>query len=54
MIQAGWTNELVARLTDSIPTDSTTTNRTLDDDESTFPRGGSRIFVVSSVVFGSM
>ncbi|KAK4686161.1 hypothetical protein P7C73_g3973, partial [Tremellales sp. Uapishka_1] len=42
---AGWVNELVARLTDSRPVDRTTTNRTLDGDEITFPRGGKRVFV---------
>ncbi|KAK1926180.1 histidine phosphatase superfamily [Papiliotrema laurentii] len=41
---AGWVNELLARLTDSAPEDSTTTNRTLDADESTFPQGGKRFF----------
>lgn len=38
-------NELLARLTDSFPEDQTTTNRTLDRDESTFPPGGRRVFV---------
>ncbi|GFZ50736.1 hypothetical protein JCM24511_08494 [Saitozyma sp. JCM 24511] len=42
---AGWINELIARLTDSAPKDNTTTNRTLDTDESTFPRGGERLFL---------
>ena len=44
---AGWTNELLARLTDSSPDaqDLTSINRTLDTDESTFPRGGNRLFV---------
>ncbi|ORX34649.1 histidine phosphatase superfamily [Kockovaella imperatae] len=42
---AGWTNELIARLTDSAPVDSTTTNSTLDADEASFPRGGNRLFV---------
>lgn len=42
---AGWVNELLARLHDSVPKDSTTTNHTLDNDETTFPRGGNRLFV---------
>jgi hypothetical protein len=46
MKQAGWINELIARLTDSAPNDNTTTNRTLDADVSTFPRGGERLFLV--------
>jgi hypothetical protein len=49
MKQAGWINELIARLTDSAPNDNTTTNRTLDADESTFPRGGERLFLVSQI-----
>lgn len=46
--QAGWVNELLARLTDSEVVDSTTTNRTLDADEASFPRGGKHFFVVGS------
>ncbi|WVR03471.1 hypothetical protein IAU60_000462 [Kwoniella sp. DSM 27419] len=42
---AGYVNELLARLTDSEVSDSTITNRTLDADEHTFPRGGKRLFV---------
>lgn len=45
-IKAGWINELIARLTDSPVQDETTTNRTLDADEATFPLGGQRIFAV--------
>lgn len=44
---AGYVNELLARLFDRAPQDSTTTNRTLDGSAETFPRGGSRLFVVS-------
>ena len=44
--KAGWINELIARLTDSPLEDETTTNRTLDADEATFPLGGERIFAV--------
>ena len=40
-------NELIARMTDSEPEDSTTTNKTLNADGKTFPRGGKRFFVVS-------
>lgn len=47
ILQAGWVNELLARLTDTAPVDQTTTNHTLDDDPATFPPGGKRIFVVS-------
>lgn len=46
---AGYVNELLARLFDRVPQDSTTTNRTLDDKAETFPRGGHRLFVVSFV-----
>jgi hypothetical protein len=46
--QAGWVNELVARLTDSAPVDAVNINRTLDFDEATFPRGGRRFFLVSA------
>ncbi|KAK3939799.1 histidine phosphatase superfamily [Diplogelasinospora grovesii] len=35
----GWVNELVARLTNQPVNDSTSTNRTLDTDEETFPLG---------------
>ncbi|OWZ53870.1 phytase [Cryptococcus neoformans c45] len=42
---AGYINEIIARLTDSAPQDNTSTNRTLDADEHTFPRGGERFFV---------
>lgn len=35
----GWTNELIARLTSSPVEDHTSTNSTLDADESTFPLG---------------
>nr|XP_031863612.1 uncharacterized protein CI109_000864 [Kwoniella shandongensis]KAA5530684.1 hypothetical protein CI109_000864 [Kwoniella shandongensis] len=42
---AGYINEVIARLTDTEPIDSTITNRTLDSDERTFPRGGKRFFV---------
>ncbi|WVQ80361.1 hypothetical protein IAT38_002466 [Cryptococcus sp. DSM 104549] len=42
---AGYINEIIARLTDSEPRDSTIVNRTLDADERTFPRGGRRLFV---------
>ncbi|WVQ76289.1 hypothetical protein IAR50_005954 [Cryptococcus sp. DSM 104548] len=42
---AGYVNEVIARLTDSAPVDHTITNRTLDEDEATFPRGGKRFFV---------
>lgn len=45
-LQAGYINEIIARLTDSAPQDNTSTNRTLDADEHTFPRGGERFFVV--------
>lgn len=44
--QAGWVNELVARLTDAPVTDNTCTNRTLDASPKTFPLG-KRLFVVS-------
>lgn len=44
---AGYVNELLARLFDRAPTDSTTTNHTLNDNAETFPRGGQRLFVVS-------
>ncbi|ODN97157.1 hypothetical protein I350_08137 [Cryptococcus amylolentus CBS 6273] len=42
---AGYVNEVIARLTDSVPVDRTITNRTLNEDEATFPRGGQRFFV---------
>lgn len=45
--QAGWANELLARITDSAPKDSTSSNTTLNADVSSFPRGGRRFFVVS-------
>ena len=44
--QAGWVNELVARLTDSAPVDAVNINRTLDFDETMFPQGGRRFFLV--------
>lgn len=47
--QAGYINEMLARLTDSEVVDSTCTNRTLDADGKTFPRGGKRMFVVGSL-----
>lgn len=47
-LQAGWINELLARLTESAPDAGPTINSTLDDDPNTFPRGGKRLFVVSS------
>jgi hypothetical protein len=43
---AGWVNELIARLTDSAPEDATSTNRTLDQNNATFPQGGGRFFIV--------
>lgn len=46
LMGAGYVNELIARLTDSVPEDSTTVNDTLDRDPSMFPRGGHRIFAV--------
>lgn len=46
---AGYVNELLARLFDRAPVDSTTTNHTLNDNAETFPRGGHRLFVVSSL-----
>lgn len=39
----GFTNELIARLTDSVVNDHTSTNHTLDDSNTTFPVGGSTI-----------
>jgi hypothetical protein len=42
---AGWVNELLARLRDRVPEDTTTVNRTLDGNPRTFPRGGNRLFV---------
>ncbi|GMK56767.1 hypothetical protein CspeluHIS016_0306070 [Cutaneotrichosporon spelunceum] len=41
---AGWVNELVARLNDSLVVDGTCTNRTLDADPATFPLG-KRLFL---------
>lgn len=46
-VQAGYVNELIARLTDSAPVDHTSTNRSMNADENLFPRGGKRMFVVS-------
>ncbi len=40
---AGFTNELVARLTNSSVVDHTTTNSTLDNNPATFPIGGSTV-----------
>lgn len=41
----GYTNELIARLTNSAVVDDTSTNSTLDDDPATFPVGGNyRLF----------
>ncbi|WVN90924.1 uncharacterized protein L203_106169 [Cryptococcus depauperatus CBS 7841] len=42
---AGYINEIIARLTDSAPVDHTITNRTLDNNEATFPRGGELFFI---------
>nr|ODN92600.1 hypothetical protein L203_00879 [Cryptococcus depauperatus CBS 7841] len=44
-VQAGYINEIIARLTDSAPVDHTITNRTLDNNEATFPRGGELFFI---------
>lgn len=46
LIQSGWVNELIARLTDSEVVDETCTNRTLDSDPKTFPLG-KKLFIVS-------
>jgi len=45
--QTGWIRELVGRLTDSEPRDGPTINSTLDNNPTTFPRGGKRVFVAS-------
>lgn len=49
-LQAGYVQELLARLNDSSPIQSPTINGTLDSNPATFPQGGKRLFVVSARV----